>query len=79
MPPHDFVVDSFASALKKGERAQAAGLVLVVGWSWGSDLFTMYESMAGEMRKIDPASLHVYEAQYLHCTVATLSRQVMYA
>lgn len=77
-PPHECVVDSFASELKQGERAHAAGLVLVVGWSWGSDPSTMYESMAADMRKIDPVSLHVYEAQYLHCTIATLSRQVMY-
>lgn len=76
MSPHEFVIDSFASALKKGERPDCAGLVLIVGWSWGNALSTMYDAMAGDMRQIDPACLHVYDAQYLHCTVATLSRHV---
>ncbi|CAM9974005.1 unnamed protein product [Sphacelaria rigidula] len=71
--PHEYLIDPFASTLKKGERPPSAGLVLVVGWSWGTDV-DMYETMAAEMRTIDPASLHVYEAKHLHCTIATLSR-----
>lgn len=74
MSNHEFVVDPNASALKKGERPETAGLVVVVGWGWGLEPDTLYDSLAANMRALDPDSLHVYEGQHLHCTGATLSR-----
>lgn len=71
---HAFNVDPVASKLKAGERPACGGLVLVVGWSWGSDSSTCYGRLAADMAALDPDSLHVYDAQHLHCTVATLSR-----
>lgn len=67
-------VDTFASALKAGERPDCNGLVLVVGWSWGSQ-DEGYQKLASEMSSLDDShSTLVYDGAYTHCTCATLSR-----
>lgn len=66
-------VDTFASALKAGERPDCNGLVLVVGWSWGSQ-DKGYQQLASEMRTLDASHTLVYDGEYTHCTCATLSR-----
>lgn len=71
---HEFDVNSVVSKLKTGERPDTGGLVLISGWGWGRDASTGYADFAADMAALDPNSLHVYDAQYLHCTVATLSR-----
>lgn len=76
-PMAEFKVDSVASALKAGERPTCAGLVLVVGWSWGSDRSTGYDELASDIATLAPDALHVYGNQHLHSTVATLSRYCM--
>lgn len=70
----EVMVDPMASALNRGERPDSSGLVLVVAWSWGLDPSTLYRSLAEDIRSLDPENLLVYDATYLHCTVATLSR-----
>jgi len=74
MAAHAFQVDPIASKLKEGNRSDCGGLVLVVGWGWGKDPSTRYEVLASDMAALGPNSLHVYDSQQLHCTVATLSR-----
>lgn len=76
MAAHEFQVDPIAANLKDGDRPQCAGLVLVVGWGWGKDPATRYETLASEMASLDPDAQLVYHPQHLHCTVATLSRCV---
>lgn len=71
---HTFEVNSVVSKLKTGERPDTGGLVLISGWGWGRDASTGYADFAADMAALDPDSLHVYDARYLHCTVATLSR-----
>lgn len=66
-------VDTFATALKAGERPECNGLVLVVGWSWGSQ-DEGYQRLASEMRSLDDSHTLVYDGEYTHCTCATLSR-----
>lgn len=66
-------VDTFASALKAGERPDCNGLVLVVGWGWGSQ-DKGYQQLASDVRSLDDSHTLVYEGEYTHCTCATLSR-----
>lgn len=68
-------VDTFASALKAGERPACSGLVLIVGWCWG-DQDEGYQKLASEMRSLDDShhTSLVYDGEYTHCTCATLSR-----
>lgn len=70
-------IDPFASVLKRGERPDCSGLLLLVAWRWGADPSTKYEILANQMRSLDPGSLLVYDLECLHCTVATLSRRVL--
>ena len=72
-----FRVDPVALALNAGERPECVGLVLVVGWGWGSDISTGYEQLAKDIKALGTRSLLVYDKQHLHCTVATLSRRVI--
>lgn len=72
-----FRVDPVAFSLKEGERVDVEGLVLVVGWSWGSDTSTGYTMLARDISSLGSDTLLVYGKQHLHCTVATLSRRVM--
>lgn len=69
-----FQVDPSASVLKEGKRPDCGGMVLVVGWGWGEDPSTRYEALASDIAALGTDSLHVYDSQHLHCTVATLSR-----
>lgn len=71
---HELQVDPIASELKAGERSDCGGLVVVVAWGWGGDSSTGYGQLAAAISGVDPDALHVYDAQHLHCTVATLSR-----
>lgn len=66
-------VDPFASALKAGERPDCNGLVLVVGWCWGSQ-DEGYQRLAAELSSLDDSHTLVYAGEYTHCTCATLSR-----
>lgn len=66
-------VDTFASALKTGERPDCNGLVIVVGWRWGSQ-HEGYQQLAAEMCSLDDSHTLVYDGEYTHCTCATLSR-----
>lgn len=73
---HEAIIDPIAAKLKRGEMPDTAGLVLVAAWGWGADSSSSYEALAKDMRALDPNTLHVYNGNYLHCTVATLSRCV---
>lgn len=72
-----FRVDPVAFALKEGEEIDIEGIVLVVGWGWGSDTSTGYKTLARDISSLGSDSLLVYEKQHLHCTVATLNRRVV--
>lgn len=71
---YEFKVNPVVSKLKAGERPDSRGLVLISGWGWGCDASSGYADFAADLAALDADSLHVYDAQHLHCTVATLSR-----
>lgn len=73
--PVQIVVDPVASALKAGERPDCSGLVLVAGWSWGKGDGN-YQRLASEMASLDGEANHMYDGEYTHCTLGTLSRYV---
>lgn len=77
MDQETFRADPVAFSLKEGEGVDVAGLVLVVGWGWGSNTSTGYTTLARDISSLGSDTLLVYGKQHLHCTVATLSRRVV--